>query len=161
MARSLSSEKWKSRAPCAPWTRPWIRGEHAMRMSEGAVILGRRVAVALAAALCVSLVVGVLGARAAGAAVQTKSNVTVTVTVSPPTEVYGVLDQVFTVTVAPPSTGDISPTGVVTVSDLQLDLCPPITLPAPGVGAVTVICADSTVAIPVNAVHYRRVFVLG
>ena len=42
-------------------------------------------------------------------------------------------------------------TGVVTVSDLEVDLCPPITLPASGLGAVTVICADSTVPIPVNS----------
>jgi hypothetical protein len=115
------------------------------------VLLGRRVALAVAAVLCLSLVVGVLGTRSAGAAAPTQSAVTVTVTVSPPTEVFGVLDQVFSVTIAPPSTGDDSPTGVVTVSDLQVNLCPPITLPSPGVGAVTVICADSTVAIPVNA----------
>jgi hypothetical protein len=96
------------------------------------------------------LVVGVVGTRTAGAAAQTQSAVTVTVTVSPPTEAFGVLDQVFSVTIAPPATGDVSPTGVVTVSDLQVNLCPPITLPSAGLGAVTVICADSTVAIPVN-----------
>ena len=120
-------------------------------MRDGAVILGRRVAIAIAAALCLTSVIGVLGARAAEAALQSRSAVKVTVTVSPPTEVYGVLDQVFSVTIAPPATGQISPTGVVTVSDLQVDLCPPITLPAPGLGAVTVICADSTVAIPANS----------
>lgn len=114
------------------------------------MLLGRRVAVAVAAALCLSSLVGVLGAQAAGAALQSKSSVTVTVAVSPPTEVYGVLNQVFSVTVAPPAAGDVSPTGVVTVSDLGVDLCPPITLPAPGSGAVTVICADTTVPIPVN-----------
>ena len=114
-------------------------------------VLVRRVAMAAAAALCLSSVTGVLGVRAAEAAVQTKSAVTVTVTVSPPTEVYGVLNQVFSVTIAPPASGDISPTGVVTVSELQVDLCPPISLPASGSGAVTVISADSTVAIPVNA----------
>ncbi len=54
-------------------------------------------------------------------------------------------------TIAPPASGDISPTGVVTVSELQVDLCPPISLPASGWGAVTVICVDSTVAMPVNA----------
>lgn len=115
------------------------------------MVLGRGVATVLAAALCASLVVGVLGARAAEAAPQSKSSVTVTVTVSPPSEVYGVINQVFSVTVAPPATGEISPTGIVTVSDLEVDLCPPISLPAPGLGAVTVICADSTVAIPVNS----------
>jgi hypothetical protein len=125
--------------------------EHEKRMRDGAVVLARRVAVALAAALCLSSVVAVLGAQATEAALQTKSSVTVTVTVSPPTEVYGVLNQVFSVTVAPPAAGDISPTGVVTVSDLEVDLCPPITLPAPGLGPVTVICADSTVPIPVNS----------
>ena len=124
--------------------------EHEKRMRDGAVLLGRRVAVAVAAALCLSSLVGVLGAQAAGAALQSKSSVTVTVAVSPPTEVYGVLNQVFSVTVAPPAAGDVSPTGVVTVSDLGVDLCPPITLPAPGSGAVTVICADTTVPIPVN-----------
>ena len=92
-----------------------------------------------------------LGTRTAGAALQTKSAVTVSVAVSPPTEVYGVLDQVFSVTISPPAASDVSPTGVVTVSDLQVNLCPPITLPSPGVGAVTVISADSTVAIPVNS----------
>ena len=50
---------------------------------------------AFAATLCLSSLIGIPGTGAAGAAVQTKSNVTVTVTVSPPTEVYGVLDQVF------------------------------------------------------------------
>ena len=73
------------------------------------MVLGRRVAMAFAAALCLSLVIGVLGARAAEAAVQSKSAVTVTVTVSPPTEVYGVLDQVFSVTIAPPTTGKSHP----------------------------------------------------
>jgi hypothetical protein len=115
------------------------------------MIRGRWVVLTAAAALCPSLMVSVLGASAAEAAVQSKSGVTVAVTVSPPTEVYGVLDQVFSVTIAPPASGDISPTGVVTVSDLQVDLCPPISLPASGVGAVTVICADSTVPIPVNS----------
>ena len=115
------------------------------------MLLGRRVNVGVAAGLCLVLAIGVLGARAAGAAVQTKSAVTVTVTVSPPTEVYGVLDQVFSVTIAPPATGDVSPTGVVTVSDLQVNLCPPISLPSPGSGSVTVICADSTVPISVNS----------
>ena len=124
--------------------------EHEKRMRDGAVLLGRRVAVAVAAALCLSSLVGVLGAQAAGAALQSKSSVTVTVAVSPPTEVYGVLNQVFSVTVAPPAAGDVSPTGVVTVSDLGVDLCPPITLPAPWVGRRTVICADTTVPIPVN-----------
>ena len=94
---------------------------------------------------------GVLGTRTAGAAQQTKSAVTITVTVSPPTEVYGVLDQVFSVTIAPPTPDAVSPTGVVTISNLNVNLCPPITLPSPGVGPVTVICADSTVAIPVNS----------
>jgi hypothetical protein len=125
--------------------------EHDKRMRDGAVLLGRRVAVAIAAALCLSSVVGVLGSHGAEAAPQSKSSVTVTVSVSPPTEVYGVLNQVFSVTVAPPAAGDVSPTGVVTVSDLEVDLCPPITLPAPGLGAVTVICADTTVPIPVNS----------
>ena len=120
-------------------------------MRDGVVVLGRRVATAVAAALCLSFLVGLLGAQAADAAAQSKSGVTVTVTVSPPTEVYGVLNQVFSVTITPPAAGDVSPTGVVTVSDLQVDLCPPISLPAPGLGPVTVICADSSVAIPVNA----------
>ena len=124
--------------------------EHDWKMREGALVLGRRVVAALAAALCLSLGVGVLGAPTVGAAPQSKSGVTVTVAVSPPTEVYGVINQVFSVTIAPPATTDVSPTGVVTVSDQQVDLCPPISLPAPGVGPVTVISADSTVAIPVN-----------
>jgi hypothetical protein len=125
--------------------------EHETRMRESAVLQGRRVAIAVAAVLCLTLVVGILGSRAAGAAQQTKSTVTVSVTVSPPTEFYGVLDQVFTVTVAPPSSGDVAPTGVVTVTDQQVNLCPPITLPTAAVGSVTVICADSTTPIPVNA----------
>src|SRR6202035_582731 len=125
--------------------------EYATSMSDGAVVLGRRVAVAAAAALCLTLAIGILGVRAAGGAAQSRTAVTVTVTVSPPTEVYGVLDQVFSVTIAPPASGDVSPTGVVTVSDLQVNLCPPISLPSPGLGAVTVICADSTVPIPVNS----------
>ncbi len=120
-------------------------------MRNATVVFGRQVAAAFAAALCVSLVIGVLGARTADAAAQSKSSVTVTVTVSPPTEAYGVLNQVFSVTITPPATGDVSATGVVTVSDQQVDLCPPITLPAAGLGAVTVVCADSTVPIPVNS----------
>ena len=123
-------------------------------------VLVRRVAMAAAAALCLSSVTGVLGVRAAEAAVQTKSAVTVTVTVSPPTEVYGVLNQVFSVTIAPPASGDISPTGVVTVSELQVDLCPPISLPASGLGRGHCDLRGLHRGNPCERVDHRRIFVL-
>ena len=61
-------------------------------MRDGAGVLGRGVITAFVAALFLTLVVAVQGSRAAEAAPQSKSGVTVTVTVSPPTEVYGVIN---------------------------------------------------------------------